>query len=100
MRRRTSKVSGLIAINLVLLAALMIVTWAPVSQAESTDGQTAGDFIMVAGRVNGWTPNGIYVLDQRSGVLMALRYELGGKKLKGVSLRNINDDAKRTGPGR
>lgn len=95
------KFGGLIAINLVLLALLALVTFAPSTNAN-TDGleNAAGDFIMVGGRVTGSTSNVVYVLDQRTGILVALRYELGAKKMKRISIRNINQDAAKSGPGR
>lgn len=92
--------SGLIAVNLALLVLLAIITWAPSSSADSDDFAPSGDYIMVGGSVTGLTGNGVYVLDQRSGVLLGLKYDLGSKKLKRMSIRNINHDAAKAGPGR
>jgi len=100
--RARRKISGLIAVNIALLAILGLITWAPATQAESGSGagSQAGDYIMLGGDVTGMTSNGIYVLDQRSGILIALQYELGRRKLKALNARNIIQDARRSGSGR
>lgn len=91
---------GLIAINLALLTLLAIITWAPTSNADSEAFAPSGDYIMVGGQVTGLTGSGVYVLDQRSGILLGLKYDLGSKKMKRMSIRNINHDAAKSGPGR
>ncbi len=100
--KNRNKLSGIIAINLALMAILCVVSWAPTLQADSAGASSmdGGDYLMVGGEVNGMTSNGIYVLEQRSGLLLGLKYELGTRKLKGMNLRNIHQDAKRTGPSR
>jgi len=94
------RLGGLIAINLALLAILAIITWAPSSNAGSVTAPPSGDYIMVGGQVTGLTGNGVHVLDQRSGILLGMKYDLGSKKLKRMSIRNINNDAAKAGPGR
>ncbi len=97
----TRKFGGLIAVNLVLLALLALVTLAPATNADSNNADSAaGDYIMVGGQVSGSTSNSMYVLDQRSGILVALKFELGTKKMKALSIRNLNQDAAKSGPGR
>lgn len=101
MMQTTRKFGGLIAINLVLLALLAMVTFAPATNADSnTLDNGAGDYIMVGGRVSGSTSNVVYVLDQRSGILIALKYDLSSKKMKGLGIRNVNQDAASSGPRR
>ena len=92
--------AGLIAVNIVMLALLAMVTWAPTSSADSNGSAPTGDYIMVGGRVTGLTSNGVYVLDQRSGFLIGFKFDLGSKKVKALSVRNVNQDAAEAGPGR
>ena len=100
---RKRQLSGMIALNLVLVVLIALATLAPNMRAADAGGEgatAAGDYVMVGGRVTGVTGNALYVLDQRSGVLVALKYDLGAKKMKGISVRNVTRDAAKAGPGR
>jgi len=87
---------GLIVLNLVLLAVLAMVTWTPRVIADHDAGKNSvGDYLMVGGEINGALSNGVYVLDQRSGILIGMLYDRSGKSLKGLQIRNIIEDARR-----
>ncbi len=56
--------------------------------------------MIVGGRINGATSNAVYILDQRTGALMCFLYDRSTKKLKGLSVRSVANDAKRFSPSR
>ncbi len=98
MKRRRNPIGGLIALNIVLLAVLALVNFAPTVRAEG--GSAAGDYVIVGGSINGATTNAIYVLDQRSGALLSFLYDRSTKRLNGIAVRSVVNDSKRAAPSR
>lgn len=95
------KVKGLIAVNVVLLILLAVVTWSPNATAKNgINYNNAGDYIMVGGTLNGSTSNAVYILDQRSSILIGLLYDRSSKRMKGIQVRSLNQDAKAAGADR
>ncbi|MCL4197359.1 MAG: hypothetical protein KJZ69_07675 [Phycisphaerales bacterium] len=99
MHKKRNTLGGLIALNLALVVILGLVTFAPSVQASGA-AAAAGDYMIVGGRINGATSNAVYILDQRTGALMCFLYDRSTKKLKGLSVRSVANDAKRFSPSR
>lgn len=99
MHKKRNTLGGLIALNLALVVILGLVTIAPSVQASGA-AAAAGDYMIVGGRINGATSNAVYILDQRTGALMCFLYDRSSKKLKGLSVRSVANDAKRFSPSR
>ncbi len=99
----TKHLGGLIAINIALLVILTIVTIGPrvsAGNAEFNANRATGDFIMVGGMLSGKNIDAVYVLDQRSGLLIGLQYDLSSRRMKDIDVLNLTKDAERAGPGR
>jgi len=95
--RSRSRCAGLIALNAVLLGVLGFVSLAPRVDAQAA-ARTRGDYLMVAGRVNGVDGSAVYVIDSRNQEMIALSLNNTSKALDGIGYRNIGNDA-RTLPG-
>lgn len=100
MRKRHRSFNGLIALNVVLVAVLGMLTLAPSVEAEGNHSRSAGDYLIIGGSLNGSTSNAIYLLEQRSGALVAFLYDRSAKKLKGLSIRSVAKDAENVRPSR
>jgi hypothetical protein len=55
---------------------------------------------MVGGSVNGSPANAVYLLEQRSGALLAFIYDQSGKRLKFIGARSVAKDDERARPSR
>lgn len=93
----------LLALNVLLVAALVAVTWAPPADAQNAapprEGRIRGDYTMVSGRVNVGGASAIYVLDAANREVIALRWDAAKQSLTGVGYRDLDADA-RSSPGR
>lgn len=98
--RRIKSVSGLVAINLVLLALLVLTVTAPRSVGSGDAAHLGGDYLMVGGQVQGSTTHALYVLDQRRGMLLAMTYDRTSKKMKPIGARSLAADDVRSEPSR
>ncbi|MCC6908766.1 MAG: hypothetical protein IT430_12550 [Phycisphaerales bacterium] len=96
--KKRNPISGLIALNIVLLAVLALIQFAPAVRAEGSS--VAGDYVIVGGSLNGATSNAVYVLDQRSGALLSFLYDRSSKRLNGIAVRSVVNDGKRAAPSR
>ncbi|MFW5653826.1 MAG: hypothetical protein ACOC0P_07240 [Planctomycetota bacterium] len=110
------KVRSLALLNAGLLAVLLVVTLFPGFRVGSTaiDAASASanaavtgaglqsDYLMVAGEATGPTAHVIYVLDQRSGTLMALQYDQSRRQLRAATgtVRSVTNDLRELGGGR
>lgn len=99
MRKPRHTLGALLALNILLVAVLALVSFAPAVHAEGLR-QNSGDYIIVGGSINGSTSNAVYVLDQRSGTLLSFLYDRSSRKLKGLSVRSVPNDARRFSPSR
>lgn len=97
MKRQTYK--GLIALNAVLLAALMTITLAVPADAEQRARRSRGEYTMVAGRVQGVTESAIYVIDAANQEMLALRWNRSNKSLSAIGFRDLAADARRATSG-
>ena len=81
---------GLLLLNGLLIALLGAVTFAPAAEAQQ---RFRGKYAMVAGRAQGSTPYLLYILDQNSRQLVAVRYNVQQDLLEGMGYRDLVKDA-------
>lgn len=82
---------GLFLLNGLLVAVLAAVTFAPSADAQS--GQRfRGKYTMVSGRAQGTTPYLLYVLNQNSRELVAIRYNVQQNLLEGMGYADLAKD--------
>ena len=93
----------LLALNVVLVAALVAVIWSPPADAQNAapprEGRIRGDYTMVSGRVNAGGADVVYVLDAANREMIGLRWDSAKQSLVGVGYRDLDADA-RSSPGR
>lgn len=108
------KVRALALLNAGLLAVLLIVTlmpgirpgWMTASTAVAAGADAVGgmqsDYLMVAGQATGPTAFVVYVLDQRSGMIMALQYDQSRRQLRAApgTVRSVTNDLRQLGENR
>ena len=82
---------GLLFLNGLLLAALIGVTFAPAAVAQLE--RYRGDYMMASGRTNGSTTNILYIVDQNSRELVAIRYDESKKLIEGMGYADLAKDA-------
>ena len=83
---------GLIVLNVVLLAALMLMSFSPETAQAQLGGRRAGDYVMVAGRTPGKTNNTVYVVDLNNAAMMAVTYDVSKRLLTPIAVRDIAPD--------
>ena len=81
---------GLLLLNGLLIALLGAVTFAPTAEAQQ---RFCGKYAMVSGRAQGSTPYLLYILDQNSRQLVAVRYNVQQDLLEGMGYRDLVKDA-------
>ncbi|MBQ71364.1 MAG: hypothetical protein CMJ67_00500 [Planctomycetaceae bacterium] len=81
---------GLLLLNGLLIALLAAVTFAPTAEAQQ---RFRGKYAMVSGRAQGSTPYLLYILDQNSRQLVAVRYNVQQDLLEGMGYRDLVKDA-------
>ena len=81
---------GLLLLNGLLIALLGAVTFAPAAEAQQ---RFRGKYAMVAGRAQGSSPYLLYVLDQNSRQLVAVRYNVQQDLLEGMGYRDLVKDS-------
>lgn len=79
----------LLVLNALLLLALGIVLWAPRAAAQS---RPRGDYVMVAGEVNGASGQVLWVLDQTHEELVAIMWNQPTTSFVGIGYRNLVTD--------
>jgi len=91
---------SLIAVNLVLLAAVVFISLpAGAQNAGQPAGRARGEYTMVAGRSNSGGSHLVYVIDSANQELVALKWDQSKQTMTGVGYRNFNADTVST-PGR
>lgn len=96
--KRPKKLSGLVALNLLLLGVLGAVTIVPKLEAQSMRGdmqnpRVRGEYALVGGQSLGDTADTIFVLDSANREMVALRWNESNKSLEGVGFRDLVRDA-------
>ena len=81
---------GLLLLNGLLIALLAAVTFAPTAETQQ---RFRGKYAMVSGRAQGSTPYLLYILDQNSRQLVAVRYNVQQDLLEGMGYRDLVKDA-------
>ena len=85
MKRRSW--SGLILLNGLLLLMLAGVTFGPTAVAQFS--RYRGEYTMVSGRANGSTPYILYIVDQNSRELVAIRYDTSKRLVEGMGYADL-----------
>jgi len=89
---------ALVALNAVLLMALVIVSLTP-ARTHAQLGGAAGNYVMLAGEVTGQkTMNAIYITELTSARMVVVMYNGGNEKLEVIAGRDLKADVK-TGVG-
>ena len=89
MTRRSLK--GLFIVNGLLLLALAAVTFGPSATAQQ--GRFRGNYTMVSGRAQGSSPYILYIIDQNSRELVAIRYDTPKRVVEGMGYADLIGDA-------
>ena len=89
MTRRS--IQGLFLINGLLLLALAVVTFAPAATAQQS--RFRGNYTMVSGRAQGSSPYILYIIDQNSRELVAIRYDTPKRVVEGMGYADLIGDA-------
>ncbi|MEQ9616705.1 MAG: hypothetical protein RLN60_01580 [Phycisphaerales bacterium] len=90
-----SRYRGLVALNLVALALLVLVTFATDAEAQPARQRVAGEYTMVSGGVQGRSEDAIYIIDARNREMLVLIWERGQARLTpiGSGYRNFVADS-------
>lgn len=95
---KRGQLQGLIALNVVLLAALAAVTLGPTAFAQQgRAARAAGDYSMVNGRAQGITESVVYVVDGINRDLVAIKWDRSRKGWEGLGYASLTEDAQRGG---
>ncbi|MEC8321511.1 MAG: hypothetical protein VX726_09015 [Planctomycetota bacterium] len=81
---------GLLLLNGLLVAMLAAITFAPTAEAQQ---RFRGKYAMVSGRAQGTVPYLLYIVDQNSRQLVAVRYNVQQDVLEGMGYRDLVKDA-------
>lgn len=90
---------GLIALNIVLLALVAVVTFAPLSSAQPATNRARGEYTVVGGQIVGGTPSVIYIFDSNNDEMVALRWNNSRSQLEPIGFRDLNEDGMTTNQG-
>ncbi len=93
--------NGLLVLNATLLAALALVTFAPIADAQRNRSvnRARGEYTMVAGQVQGLAEAAIYIIDSNNEELVAVRWDQSRQDLAPIGYRNLALDARGTRGG-
>jgi len=83
---------GLIVLNVALLFVLGLLTMAPSTAEAQLGGRRAGDYVMVAGQVQGKVNSTLYIADLNNGTMIAVNYDQNARALVPVGGRVISAD--------
>lgn len=93
MNRRS--LAGLVVLNVALVVVLGILCLTP-SPAQAQLGDGRGDYLMVAGQIQGRTTQAVYILDISSGRMIAVTFDRNRRGFLTLGARDVNSDT-RTG---
>ena len=87
--------AGLILINAVLLAALVVTSFSP-EPAQAQFGGGGGQYLMIAGDASGRSSQAaVYITDLRSGKIVAVMFNSSNNTLDFIASRDVGKDADR-----
>ncbi len=91
---------ALLALNVALLAAYLVVSIIQPRTAEAQVTDRAGEYLMVAGDVRGQKPEVLYVIEQRTRAMSGLIYRSTNDRWEPFQEgRNVGNDVQRLGGG-
>ena len=92
--------AGLILINAVLLASLVVTAFSP-APAQAQFGGSGGQYLMIAGDVTGRSQQAaVYIIDMQSGKVVAVFFNGSNNSLEFVAGRDVRKDAERANSSR
>ena len=80
---------GLVLLNGLMLVILAAMTFAPTAEAQQ---RFRGKYAMVAGRAQGSVPYLLYIVDQNSRQMVAVRYNVQQNMLEGMGYADLVKD--------
>lgn len=96
VKRKRNAVSGLIALNALLLGALAFVTLSPSAGAQA---RRNGLYTLVGGTANGQVAGVAFIIDEVNQEMVALSWNEGSRQLTGLGYANLAVDAQRVQQG-
>jgi len=105
MRTLLRRNSGLLALNAILLMAVVLFAMDRPAGAQnsaqppSPTGRARGDYTMVSGRTPTGGGDAVYIIDVANQDMVALRWDTSKQSFTGIGYRDIAADAKIV-PGR
>jgi len=93
MNRRSFR--ALIVLNVVLLAALLITSTA--TEPAQAQGFGGGNYIMIAGQVQGLPQEAVYIVDLNAGLMVTVAVNASNKKFRVLGGRDLQNDMERAG---
>ncbi len=84
---------GLLALNALLILALLVVTFAPPAQAQR-DMRRRGEYTMVPARALGFAEAAVWIVDAGNQEMITLRYDRSNKTLRFLGYRSLEQDAR------
>ena len=85
--------AGLILINAVLLAALVVTGFSP-EPAQAQFGGGGGQYLMIAGDASGRSSQAaVYITDLRSGRIVVMMFNSSNNSLEVIASRDVAKDA-------
>ena len=82
-------IKRLLVLNGLLVASVAAITFSPTADAQQ---RYRGKYAMVAGRAQGSSPFILYIVDQNSRQLVAVRYDTSKKILEGMGYADLAKD--------
>ena len=87
--------SALVALNVALLAALVVVLFSPRVDAQGIGG-SAGQYLAIAGDVQGRAQQAaVYIVDRSTGRLAVIFFNTSNNNLEVMGSRNVGEDLSR-----
>lgn len=85
---------GLVVLNVVLLAALGLVSVVPHAgaQAQVPNNRARGEYTMIGAEISGGNANAVHVLDAANRELITLVWEPSRRSMLGVGYRDLTTD--------
>jgi hypothetical protein len=87
-----NSLGALVALNVVLLMALIIVSLTP-SRTQAQLGGAGGNYVMLAGEVTGQkNMNAIYITELTSAKMIVVMFNGGNEKFEAIAARELKQD--------
>lgn len=93
---RNLGLSALICLNLILLTAILLFSYAP-PEAQAQSGGSASEYLIVAGEIQD-QHDALYMIDLRSRYLHIFFFDRGTRSLKYAGWRDLEQDLRHNRP--